>query len=173
MLFDAKLFDAKLSKQLDDFPISLAIEAGVIFELPGQSTLRMVRGACCIGASFNQSPDDPLVAMDDSRAGEVERLQFCHPRQRRQACFTGQRLGDPVEVTIVKGQLLVMYLDGHALAASVHFEGFGKYMQSGPQRAQKGHTRCECDLFLSGASTCALCGSTSAEFSRVMGRNHR
>jgi len=38
----------------------------VIFEVTSQSTLRKVHGACCIGASFNQSPDDPLVAMDDS-----------------------------------------------------------------------------------------------------------
>ena len=60
------LLDAKLSKQLDDFSISLAIKARVIFEVTGQSTLCKVHGACCIGASFNQSPDDPLVAMDDS-----------------------------------------------------------------------------------------------------------
>ena len=60
------LFDAKRSKQLDDFSISLAIKARVIFVGTGQSALRNVHSTCCIGASCNQNPDDALVAMDDS-----------------------------------------------------------------------------------------------------------
>jgi hypothetical protein len=60
------LTDPKLSKQLGDFPISFAIEARVIFEVTGQSTLRKVHGARGIGASLHQCPDDPLLAPDDS-----------------------------------------------------------------------------------------------------------
>ena len=77
------LFNAKLSKQLDDFSISLAIKARVIFEVTGQSALRNVHGARRIGASLDQGPDDPLVAVDDS-GGErcapvilIALLQIC------------------------------------------------------------------------------------------------
>lgn len=54
---------AKLSEQLDDFPISVAIKARVIFVGTGQSTLSCFQGACCIGTSCNQSPDDARVAL--------------------------------------------------------------------------------------------------------------
>ncbi len=70
--------DAKLSKQLDDFPISFAIKARVIFERTGQSALRKVHGARGIGASLNQSPDDPLVPMHD-RANQRRRTVVLFP----------------------------------------------------------------------------------------------
>jgi hypothetical protein len=60
------LFDPKLSKQLDDFPISVAIKARVVFVCTGQSALRAAHGVCCIGASLNQCSDDPLLAPYDS-----------------------------------------------------------------------------------------------------------
>jgi len=74
---DGMLFDTKLSKQLDDFSISLAIKARVIFVGAGQTALSTVHGGemeCCIGASFDQSPDDPFVAMGDS---SVQRAFLC------------------------------------------------------------------------------------------------
>ena len=60
------LLDTKRLQQFNDFPISFAIKARVIFEVTGQSALRTVHGACCIGASLNQSPDDPRVPMHNS-----------------------------------------------------------------------------------------------------------
>lgn len=65
-----RLLNAQLSKQLDDFPIGLGRRE--VFEVTGQSTLRKVHGAGCIGASCNQNPDDLLVAMDD-RSGQRRR----------------------------------------------------------------------------------------------------
>lgn len=53
---------AKLSEQLDDFPISFAIKSRVIFEFTGQSALRTVHGACsntASGATF--APCFPLA----------------------------------------------------------------------------------------------------------------
>ena len=61
------LLDAKLSKQFDDFSISLAIKAWVIFVGTGQSALRNMHGARRIGACQTLEAFQPLIGLQAAR----------------------------------------------------------------------------------------------------------